>query len=120
MANENENTVELDNMVFTTFNELEDITAMEYVPQTKRALIFNYVWMPLLRVQNIYTDYQVLPTFVREIGDNGEITGFMKETREFDMVLPFGDGVSAPRRKPLEILYNGRKLKNSFLSEDSE
>lgn len=92
--------------------ETNSLMGEYYVKENQ--IIHNVSFSPIgiaTRMPKVYTDYAVLPMFVR-MGSVDE--PFERETREWDMILPFGTTFETPRREPTELIYKARKLKNPF------
>ena len=100
-------------MIFTQSEQ----SLMEYVPTQNNVIIAQNITITPTRVQRVYTNKMIVPLFYKLTDENGDEVEFKRETREWDLILPFKDGNDTPRRSPTEILYKGKKLKHKFTTD---
>ncbi len=66
--------------------------------------------LALTRKKMVYDSGVIIPIRVIEKNSGGTEEPAKKEVREWDMVLTFGGGAEAPRRRPLDIAWTKKQF----------
>lgn len=92
--------------------EVHDITTMNMkrVGNVLPIIVHEAMPLSLKRVTKIYNNGVIIPLRIAAKNEDGTDSPIKKEIREWDMILPFGSGNEAPRRRPLDIAWTKKQF----------
>lgn len=92
--------------------EVHDVTVMNMkrVGSVLPIIIHDVIPYPMKRIVKTYNNGVIIPLRIAVKNEDGTESPIKKEIREWDMILPFGSGNEAPRRRPLDIAWTKKQF----------